>query len=347
MELSSILLKIIDQLDGERTIYAGYHLLRGKRSGQTLQDVEYYGLKPYFHIIPNCSKEIYDEAVNKLCQAHLIYFAADSFAHTTEKGKMEAQAIAEPQFNGWNYRGRELLFFSRLSLIVQAASHLKAGEPSFMPIQKNVEVQSFVKEFARSYSLKDPVFASTLKEELLHCMEKSGMTEEQKFILIHRLSGYRLTGWTWDQLSEQLQYPVANVRLLYIESLHRILKVIEASKDMALLPKIAENIKVTSYLTESANKTKQLFEMGLPMTAIAGRRKLKMSTIEDHFVEMAINDQKFPLTQFVSEAEAQAVVDKVRQIGTKRLRILKDQFPALSYFQLRLILGARTGGERS
>ena len=52
MNLSSILLTIISRIDGERTIYAGLHLLRGKRSGQTLQDVEYYGLKDFFGILP-------------------------------------------------------------------------------------------------------------------------------------------------------------------------------------------------------------------------------------------------------------------------------------------------------
>ena len=52
MNLSSLLLFIISRLDGERTIYAGLHLLRGKRSGQTLQDVEYYNLKPLFGILP-------------------------------------------------------------------------------------------------------------------------------------------------------------------------------------------------------------------------------------------------------------------------------------------------------
>ena len=48
MDLSLLLLTIISRLDGERSIYAGLHLLRGKRSGQTLQDVEYYSLKDFF-----------------------------------------------------------------------------------------------------------------------------------------------------------------------------------------------------------------------------------------------------------------------------------------------------------
>ena len=37
------------------------------------------------------------------------------------------------------------------------------------------------------------------------------------------------------------------------------------------------------------------------MEDIATIRKLKMSTIEDHFVEMSINDADFPIRQFVSK----------------------------------------------
>ena len=54
------------ELDGERTIYAGFHLLRGKRSGQTLQDVEYYGLKAFFGIVPKLTVERFDEAAKLL-----------------------------------------------------------------------------------------------------------------------------------------------------------------------------------------------------------------------------------------------------------------------------------------
>ena len=66
MNLSSILLSIISRIDGERTIYAGLHLLRGKRSGQTLQDVEYYGLKSFFGILPKLTVERFDEAAKEL-----------------------------------------------------------------------------------------------------------------------------------------------------------------------------------------------------------------------------------------------------------------------------------------
>ena len=78
---------------------------------------------------------------------------------------------------------------------------------------------------------------------------------------------------------------------------------------------------------------------------IVTARKLKTSTIEDHFVEMSINDPEFPLTQFVSAEDAEAVAGESEvKLAPEDFDLLKSEFETLSYFQLRLILGARTGG---
>ena len=36
-------------------------------------------------------------------------------------------------------------------------------------------------------------------------MNRSGMSDIQKMVLTHRLSGFRMTGWTWDQLADRLK----------------------------------------------------------------------------------------------------------------------------------------------
>lgn len=346
MNLSSILLTIINKLDGERTIYAGFHLLRGKRSGQTLQDVEYYGLKSFFCILPKLTIEHFDEAATLLKDSGFITTGNESFVNITPTGRRLVENLPDYAFNGWDYRGRELLFFARLSLAIQTVSNFKVGEHAFMPIQKDYESQSFVKKLYYQQPISDPAYAKYIAEELRLCIERSGMDDAQKIIVTHRLSGYMLTGWTWDQLADQLKLNSFSVRLLFIEGLHRLLSVIEQSADLSFLRKIAKNVKVTTYLTDSSSKTKQLFDRGLSIVDIAARRNLKLSTIEDHFVEMSINDPQFPLTQFVPEVDVEAVVAKVKEVETRRLRLLKDEFASLSYFQLRLILGARTG-ERS
>ncbi|NYF24479.1 helix-turn-helix domain-containing protein [Sporosarcina sp. JAI121] len=343
MNLSSILVTIISRIDGERKIYAGFHLLRGKRSGQTLQDVEYYGLKEFFGILPKLSIERFDEAVKQLVDAGFISTMDDSFVRLTEKGRDIVTEIPSFRFNGWDYRGGETIFFGRLSLMVQTVSHFKAGEKSFMPVQKDRDIQYFVKSLLHNRPIGDPAFAGEIGKELRLCITRSGINDKQKIIITHRLSGFGLTGWTWDQLGDNLKLNPFDVRLLFIEALHMLLAVITKSSDLPLLRKIAESVKVSTYLTDSSVKTKQLFNQGLSLEDIVAARNLKTSTIEDHFVEMSINDSDFPLTDFVSDGDIEAVIEKVKEMGTRRLRLLKSEFEALSYFQLRLILGARTG----
>lgn len=344
MDLTSIILSIISRMDGERTIYAGLHLLRGKRSGQTLQDVEYYGLKPFFGVLPKLPTELYEDAASRLIHNGNCTTDADSIVSLTDKGRVNASTLPSYCFRGWDYRGRELIFFARLSLAVQTLSNFKSGEKSFMPIQRDREIQMFVKNLFFRQPIGDPSFSRTIGEEIRHCIDQCGMSNVQKTILTHRLGGYGLTGWTWDQLASSLKLNPISVRLLFIESLHMLLNEIEMSSSTPFLRKMTENVKVSSYLTESSLKTKYLFDQGKSIGEIAAIRKLKMSTIEDHFVEMSINDSNFPLTRFVSEINVDAVISKATELGTKRLRLLKSVFEELSYFQLRLILGAKTGG---
>ncbi|MCZ2259486.1 helix-turn-helix domain-containing protein [Sporosarcina sp. G11-34] len=345
MKLSSILLSIISRMDGERTIYAGLHLLRGKRSGQTLSDVEYYNLKAFFGILPKLKIELYDEAAGVLINSGYLSITEHSLVVLTEKGRSFATTLPTYYFNGWDYRGNEMIFYARLSLFVQTISNFRLGEKSFMPIEKDYEIQTFVKSLVHGQPIHEPSFSLQFMKELSRCIEKSKMTDIQKTILTHRLVGGGLTGWTWNQLADSLKLSMDSIRLLFVESIHRLLVAIETSTDAPFLRKMTKDIKVSSYLTLSAMQTKNMFDNGLSMNDIATLRKLKMSTIEDHFVELSINDAAFPLDKFVSGNDIQNVLKKADELATKRLRLLKDEFEHLTYFQLRLILGAQSKGE--
>ncbi len=345
MNLSSLLLTIISRLNGERTIYAGLHLFRGKRSGQTLQDVDYYSLKEFFCILPKLKIETFDLAADELTKAGYIWIGPDSFVSLTEKGWNALESLPSYKFNGWDYRGKEHLFFARVSLVVQTLSNFRVGQNSFLPLQRDYEIQLFVKNLLKGYPISNPEFSQEMHKEIKKTIQNSELKEVQRIILTHRLSGYKNSGWTWDQLAEKLTMNPVAIRLYFIESLHIILKTIEQSTTTPFLLKISENIKVTSYLTDSSMKTKLLFEQGMSMSDISKVRGLKMSTIEDHFVEMSINDSRFPIDTFVSTKDLDSVKAKSIELGTKRLRLLKDEFPLLSYFQLRLILGSESGGE--
>ncbi|MGN7386650.1 helix-turn-helix domain-containing protein [Sporosarcina sp. SAFN-015] len=343
MNLSIILLFIISKMNGQRTLNAGLHLLRGKKSGQTLQDVDYFNVKHLFGILPKLDEATYLEVADELKDMGFIV-QVEKFIRITEAGEKALKGIPEFHFSGWDYRGREMIFFSRLSLLVQTLSYMRERDTSFIPIQKDREIQLFVKRLLDRQPVTDPSFAKYIGYELKKALKISGMTNIQKYIFACRLTGRLETAKTWEQLSIDLDEPTDTLRLLFIESLHRLLRALEQSDDFPYLKQIAYDIKVHTYLTDSALQTKRLFEQGYSMESIATIRKLKMSTIEDHIIEIAMDDKNFPLTHFVAEEQIRAVVSKSAEMGTKRLKLLKNEFETLSYFKIRLILAASNEG---
>lgn len=337
MNFLVLLCALLSKLDGEKTVNAGYHLLRGKRSGQTIQDVQYYELQSFFGILPKLSKQVFDDAIKEIIELDYMRID-DGILHVTEKGQEIVESAPTYYFNGWHYRGREEIFFARLSLIVQTLSHLRVGEKQFMPIQRNPDVQQFVKRFFRAHPIGNPSFSGQFKQELIEVLGESKLAEEEKTIITYRLVGHDTTGWTWHQLGEQLKLSAMGVKLTFIESLHRMLQTIEGCTNYPLLKEIAVGIRVETVLTESTRRTKSYFDKGYTVEEISAIRNLKMSTIEDHLVEMALNDPDFPLTQFVSPQDGLIVQKKSIELKTKRLKVLKAEFPELTYFQLRLIL---------
>lgn len=339
MDFLKVLCLLFQKLNNEKSPSAAFYLLRGKRSGQMMQDVAYYEVHDFFGILPQLSKELFDDTVQKLLQKEYITIDKQSIVRLTHQGETFLQSVRTLHFNGWNYRGREEIFFARLSLVVQTLSHFQKGVKSFMPIQRDPDIQQFVKDFLRQHPIQEKEFSLQLKAEIQLAFNDSKLNDTQKIILTHRLVGFQLTGWTWKQLGEQLSMSPLTVKLYYIESLHMLLNTILSNEHVPLLKKLANQIKIVEHLNHSTQRTKVLFDQGYSLEDIATVRQLKLSTIEDHIVEIALDNEHFPFEQFVSRENCMQVQKKAQALSTKRLRRLKESFPQLSYFQIRLILG--------
>lgn len=345
MKLSSIILKIAVKMDGQRSLNASLHILRGKRSGQTLQDVDYFSVKPYFSILPKLSDSTFAEAVNSLQYAGMIS-ENEGIVTVTEKGKRKADELSDFQFDGWHYRGREEVFFLRLVLLVQTLSQLRNSQNSFHPITNDRKIQQFVKEVLHAQQGTRIDSAGSLAEELVQALKMTGISDLQAALVSHRLTGADASGWTWEQLGESTGETVGSLQLEYLEALHRLIAVserVDAANQLPILHKLAAGIRIETPLTESTVVTKKLFDQGLSIDEISVVRQLKVNTIEDHITEIAANDGDFPILRFVEIADQLAVQQEVNRNSVKRLRLLKEKFPHLSYFQLRLILSTSKG----
>lgn len=331
MKFKQLLLYLFHKFQHERTISAPYHLLKGKKSGQTIQDVGLFSLYPYFGLLPKLSRERFDEAVAQLVSEQLLNIGEQGYYTLTHV----ADAPQPSYFDGWHYRGNEHLFFARLSLAVQTLSQQQANNLQFVPLQKDEHVQRYVRDFLRWAHYETGTIGHVLKEELhIICTQlRSGAAR----LLLLRLSGAHVTGYSWAQLADYRDETVLDTQLTFISVLHEVLTLIQVS-NVPLLQALAQHIKIDTVVTSSAAQTAHYYAQGYSLEDIASMRRLKMSTIEDHIVEMAMSDRTFSLVPFVQKSDAEEVLALAQQLQTRKLKLLKEKLPHLTYFQLRLIL---------
>ncbi|WP_342544868.1 helix-turn-helix domain-containing protein [Lysinibacillus sp. FSL W7-1291] len=334
-----ILLQIFQKLHKERTISAAYHVLRGKRSGQTIQDIGLFQLHPYFGLLPKLPRATFDEAVTLFMQYSWLNVQESGHFYMEKLGLQRAQQTPTFFFDGWHYRGNEHVFYARLSLLVQSLSHQTATVRSFSPISRDPVIQAWVRSFLQEHHYKEGHLQQQLVVECTNVLQTIPVSDVNKQLVLYRLSGYRLPGWTWQQLAFERKENVLDSQLAFIETLHILLNEVQQKlNDYPLLGRVAEGLKVTILLTDSAQQTAQLYEQGYSMEEIVQKRKLKQSTIEDHFVELAMYEPNFSIGPFVSYEEAQKVWQVSKQYQTKKLKILHGALEDMSYFQLRLVL---------
>ncbi|RUL55063.1 helix-turn-helix domain-containing protein [Lysinibacillus antri] len=338
MIFRQILLQIFHKFKQERTISAPFHLLRGKRSGQTIQDVGIFQLHMYFGILPKLSRKTYDEEISKLIEEQYMTVSDEGYYILTAKAKEMNQTVDLP-FNGWQYRGNEHLFFARLSLVIQSLSHKAYNQMSFLPIQKDPQVQEWVRKFLISHHYQERDLQQQLYEEIIVSLEQAPIEQHAKVIVMKRLTGYKIAGYTWQQLSIYENKSEMDIQFIYIACLHAWLNgITDKESQFPLLAAIAEQVRVAMPLSGSAYQTAQLFQQGYSIEQISQYRKLKRSTIEDHIVEIAMNNPRFDIRSFITEEEIHQVVNAVDDYNTRKLKILHEVMPNLSYFQIRLVL---------
>lgn len=337
MFFEQLLLHILQKYDGQRTVFSAYHLLKGKKSGQTIQDVGLFQLQPYFNLFPRLTKEKFYTQIQHLEQKNKITISEDEHVHV-----LVAPHLTFDGLDGWHLRGGEHVFFNRFQLVVQTISNLRMQESRFLPIVRDERVQQFVRQYLTWLHFQEEKQQHAFIEAFHQLLEELPVTEQEKNIFMYRLSGFQQIGWTWQQLKEQTNSSELDLQLQYVHTLHHMIRFIEEHV-IALFEPLLYQVRVQTVLTASTQQTANLLMQGMNMEQIAQIRRLKMSTIEDHIAEIAMNVQTFPIEQFVPNEIRLAIEAVVSEVGSKKLRPIKEKIPEASYFQIRLVL-AWAGG---
>ncbi|WP_251555240.1 helix-turn-helix domain-containing protein [Neobacillus muris] len=337
-QIETIILYCLKQLNGERTVFSIFHLLNGKKSSQTIQDAHLFDLKRFFGTFEQMTRETFETMIQWLEDQQKIYSIGQQRYRITKEGERQLEVQKVPEYiNGWDFQPYTTLFWERLSLLIQVASNLVYQESTYIPIQKNKQIHDWVKAVLSGLNIPKREIGGAVLAELQACFDDCHGVNPS--ILVFRLSGYRQIGLTAEQAARKFNLNYYDYHAEFINALHFLIQKIDRNKrSLPILQELFRNIQPSRPLTSSAQRTWELWNQGSLIGQIAASRQLKLSTIEDHFVEFALHLPDFSIDSYVSPSLQKEILDASKEIETKQLKLIKNKVQTASYFQIRLVI---------
>ena len=333
-----LLLNLFHLIENERSMSSIYHLLKGKKSSQTIQDAYLFQMENSYGILKNLSKQHFTEAVQRLADKQLITIEKEQI-YLTDQGRRRVLQLDQSMFvllKGHIYHKFDHLFKDTLLLLFQTVSMLIQKQNRFIPIVDQPYVQTKVKKILLAYRKNVKQLADQLFEELYRTL--SVVPDQSATLFMQQFSGYQRIGKSMQQLADHTGWMKEDIHLHTFVVVHQMMSVIEQKReDFPLLSNLIE--KHSSRLTASAQRTQELFHAGKAFDEIVEIRNLKESTIQDHFIEMATYHIDFPIHHFLPDDKLKRVLEVIQHAETKKLKPIKELVGEdISYFQIRLAI---------
>jgi uncharacterized protein YpbB len=347
--LKSVIMYCVNELQGQRTIFSILHLLNGKKSSQTIQDAHLFQLTPLFRSFEHLSRGVLEHLAEEIISTGWITAIDEKHFILTAKGKkeLERSLIECPipsSLNGWLYHSTGELFWERITLLIQVISQLNNNNIKYLPIQRKRGVHEWLKGFLRTSGFARDTIGVMLHRELVQCLEE--LSDINPAVLTLRLTGYNRIGLTAVQASEQLGINEDYYHHQFLGAIHHILESVkENPAEFPLIDRIVSGAGNEVQLTLSAQKTYSLLKQGLNLDEIAKIRRLKKSTIEDHVVEIALNDSSFNISRYVSEEKQKLIINAASSADSLQLKQIRKIVPESDYFEIRLVMAKLGEGQ--
>jgi uncharacterized protein YpbB len=340
-----IILNCLYKMNGERTVYSILHILNGKKSSQTIQDIHIFQLTSLFQSFPTLTREQLDEVIYTLYKEKWLVKVGDNHYFINDARKVELENLLQmnpfPKYlNGWRFHAVTEPFWQRLSLFVQVASHLSENSIRYIPVQRNPVTQLWLKDTLHIMPRERSEIHKQLYKDIVKCLDG---VEINPVILTHRLTGIQEIGLTADQTALELKIDPFFYHLSFIGILHFMIeKILSNKKEYPLLSHMIKESNRNITLTASTAKTYDLIQKGYNMEEIVHLRNLKQSTIEDHIIEILLNVPEFPVHSLINKEKIARIKNTIEEVSSKSLKVIKQQLVDVSYFEIRVVM-ARYG----
>ncbi|WP_202080061.1 helix-turn-helix domain-containing protein [Caldalkalibacillus salinus] len=343
---------MIDKLNGERSVQGCYYILTGKKSGQAIQDTTLFGFQNWYGALPHLERSSFDSCVQQLKQENkVVSVDASKASYVTIQPAYYADVIQQwksldlAQRSGLQSTSlpatQVFTFWRRLQLWMQVCSHHINEHASFQPIVSDLESKMWVKEkWRRTQDKVEGIrrFKGALRDVFEQCTDPLFPS-----LCVSRLTGYGVAGRTFQQLEQLYDLPEAVLRLFWLQGARECMQHAKSHPDLQPFAKVEEGDGVLKDkhvgLTLSAFETLKYLDQGFDLQAIAYKRGLKVSTIEDHVVEIASKNPSFSVQPFLPSEVLERILNVSQKLKTKKLSVIKTELGSqVTYLQIRLAL---------
>lgn len=341
--LESLIIQCLMQIKGERTVYSVFHLITGKKSSQTIQDGHLFAITQYYRTYTSISREGYDQMIASLHERGFIAIKQSNGEYELQDQASRALRQYRTHFplvcnvNGLLFHGKDQEFWKRMSLVFQVLSNSMHGNNKYYTVQRDRDVQTWVKAFL--FRQKDwRMLSVSLYAEIKNVLSKLSENHGKVFLL--KLSGYHRFGYSNAQIARLLNLDESYVHYLFIDVLHYMLSIAGtgSSPILATIGDLKEDSNQLP-LTRSTLTTLSYLKRGYSIEEIAQVRGLKSNTIEDHIVEMIFHGERIDISSIITNEQIEQILSVADQMQTRQLKLLKRALPdSFSYFLIRLAL---------
>ncbi|MEC2058852.1 YpbB family protein [Bacillus stercoris] len=336
-----MVLDCLCKINGERSGSAVFHLFKGKRSSQTIQDAGLFQTAKYFGMAAQCSRNNISASLDKL-EKHS-YLAplseTDTYKVTASGEGVLRHALSERPWpvhcHGAHYQQAASVLWKRLSLLVQVLSHKQKGSRRYIPVTKDYKTLHWVKKYLSRHTDHKEMARSLFAMLEAHLKK---IEDKAAQIFVYSLTSHDRIGYTSRQLADTLKEDEWYVYIMFWASVHYFIHSLPECED-ALLKDLLSDVHLDNALTESTRKTWQMVKQGFPIHRIAEIRKLKTATIEDHIVEISLHEPAFIINDYVSAEDQIQIAAFAKRMRTNKIKQIRDGLgQRFSYFQIRLAL---------
>lgn len=313
-----------------------YHLLKGKKTTSVLSYGKLYTLLDYFCLFPKLSKPQFNSSIHSLIQKGHLQQMDSQLVKITNQGKdiLKYNVLSQLSIKGFHFYKYDDVFWQRLLFVSQVISYKSYQNADYLPIDNDPIHQLQVKQWLFQHNSDQLVkeFFSEWEQLIKH------LTEEEQDMLVGQLVGHEVVGYTLSQLALQKNYDKVYAYLLYKSALHKMLIQINDSCDYYILMNSLVDMVEKEKEQDTVDLTDYLLSKGHTIKQVAHMRRLKESTIMDHFIEINMSKPSDEYMSYIPKEVCQHLEDYLKEYPNYKswkYSQVVSKIPTLTFYEFK------------